>query len=204
MDWAAIMTTLPEVIRDISGGLDVDWINRRSKSRARGGGRGSKQPIGWVTLEVLTNVAHGRDETRYEVLDGDDAGKLQERLTGPRTLTITVRAEVLSQELERSADQVMSDIRTRLQRRDIRQRLRAAGLGGVRSSPVRKADFAHPHTGRMHSVGLIDVSFITAVRDVGAKVDCIETVTIGEHSGGTIVGPTVDGVTLDPIVVPSD
>ena len=154
-----------------------------------------------VLLSVLSGPRKvGKDETRYRYDAGNDA--LLPRQYGPRALTVQVKVESRSQDLATSARAYAEILRTRLGRQEVLEALRGVDLAVSSTSNVVTVDRTEKGGGRLLSVGVLEIVFLTHVsdeQDETAEAGYIATVEITED-----VPPARDSETITYPVGPQE
>jgi hypothetical protein len=146
MNWAAIRTTLLDVVRLVDG-LDhsgaVEWADTAQASYARSYPR--------VDLSIRSVLHYGTSEQRIEVSELDDR---IEYISGPRRLTWQVRVESDQASLG-EAVYIADRIRSQINRRDAYALLLDAGLAVSEAMPIQVIDFEKD--GRKYTVAVLDM-----------------------------------------------
>jgi len=181
MNFAGYQTALVEAVQTAAADadLDVSWDERES---------GWRSPS-HVKLSVVSIVRLGRDETRREESGADD---LQERIYGPRRLTIQLMIETDDADLSSSSWELADRIAAGLRREDVRALLDAAELGVSTIGTARPLSYRDPH-GDWRTPVAVELALNTHTAHEGALIGKVRSV---EFSGTVEDGPDVGPVTV--------
>lgn len=157
MDLATIAEAIEVAASDMTGipRASIAWVNTFGSNE-------------WSTYPTVELTSKGPRRARAwdwtEKAYDADTDKLVKTQAGPREMVVSFRVETTDQTPGKDASQIISDIQTRLQRRSVLEKLRAAGVSLATISDPIGGDY--PMDDRMNSAMMVDVLFNLAESDV--------------------------------------
>jgi hypothetical protein len=203
--WANIAPTLTSVIKSNAlAAPDTNWLAQPDIAFWDGGKTPFTSPVVKATLKLRIPASRAIfDQRRVIPNPSPSAGaELLEVQHGMREFTLNVLCKSYSQEFPKWAHEMAERIRTRIQRRSVRQELLAVQVVLVEAGPIN--DVRLVEDDRATSVASLDLRMRAAFEDEAQAITWIEfielTGQIKDTAGVTYPAPP----NLSEAVMPSD